>query len=281
MKFYLTKDQVLSSFMNHLASLAFYQRGVLKISGYWVMQPSFFTKLGWPTFGIVPFQFYIYLCTLVLLYLFCPFIRTIIPCLIVNRDIFSLPRIVTSSLCPSFSLSLQFLLIFPKSSFHEIFSTWTIWALLSQSSSCLQRKHGLLCPVELSGLVGRLLQPACPVEIPVGLTVNDSRIRHLNLAHNKLWGSILPQGSSTKNLNDLILEDNLFTGGISPELSSSPRLIILNLRRNHLSGMIPGELFTLPQLAVVLSQQGMAPEELPERSRMRSPSMRQKFAGAT
>ncbi|CAA7406249.1 unnamed protein product [Spirodela intermedia] len=89
-------------------------------------------------------------------------------------------------------------------------------------------------------------------EIPAGLTANGSRIRHLNLGHNKLGGSILPRGSSMRNLKYLILEDNLLTGGISPELSGSPELIILNLRRNQLSGTIPKESFALSQPPVVL-----------------------------
>ena len=82
-----------------------------------------------------------------------------------------------------------------------------------------------------------------------GVTTDSSgRVTVLNLAENKLTGTIPTQLGNLTNLTELVLWDNRLSGGIPAQLGSLTELTELNLGLNQLTGPVPSWLGSMANL---------------------------------
>jgi len=88
--------------------------------------------------------------------------------------------------------------------------------------------------------------------IPKCLTTKNSTLRVLNLAGNKLQGSISDTISSSCNLRFLNLNENLLGGVIPDSLANCHSLQVLNLGNNHFSDRFPCFLRNISTLRVLI-----------------------------
>ena len=85
-----------------------------------------------------------------------------------------------------------------------------------------------------------------------GVTADaDGRVTQLNLANNRLSGSIPPALRNLDNLTQLHLSFNQLSGTIPIQLGKLTNLTVLDLHVNQLSGTIPPELGNLTYLIVL------------------------------
>lgn len=100
----------------------------------------------------------------------------------------------------------------------------------------------------------------------VGVICVDGRVRELNLASNKLTGSIPPEIGNLTELHVLDLSLNSLTGPIPVDIGQLKALRNLTLAFNQLSGSIPAALGTLPELTRIYltgnALTGSIPEEI-------------------
>ncbi|CAJ1807798.1 unnamed protein product [Sphenostylis stenocarpa] len=88
--------------------------------------------------------------------------------------------------------------------------------------------------------------------IPMCLMTRNSTLRVLNLAGNKLQGSISDTISSSCNLRFLNLNENLLGGVIPNSLANCQSLQVLNLGNNHFSDKFPCFLRNISTLRVLI-----------------------------
>ena len=89
-----------------------------------------------------------------------------------------------------------------------------------------------------------------PLNTWSGVTTDDSgRVTKLELAHNRLSGTIPSELGTLGHLGRLFLHGNELSGEIPPELGNLFNLTSLSLSENQLHGTIPRELGNLTNLA--------------------------------
>ncbi|KAI8828280.1 hypothetical protein BJ741DRAFT_427567 [Chytriomyces cf. hyalinus JEL632] len=92
-------------------------------------------------------------------------------------------------------------------------------------------------------------------EIPSGLSSMASHLRVINMAGNRLIGSLPTSYGALTLLTELEIQDNLLIGFIPSEYGSFTRMTDLRLSGNQLTGPIPDELLGLPTAGVLYFQE--------------------------
>lgn len=89
-----------------------------------------------------------------------------------------------------------------------------------------------------------------PVSTWHGITVDNERVKEVNLSQNNLFGTIPPEIGNCTNLKGLYLYNNQLTGSIPPEIGNLTNLYFLSLQENQLTGYIPHEIGDMKQLRI-------------------------------
>ncbi|KAH7436850.1 hypothetical protein KP509_05G038600 [Ceratopteris richardii] len=88
--------------------------------------------------------------------------------------------------------------------------------------------------------------------IPIELTNNCSKLEHIHLEDNNLFGEIPKGFGGCSRLRSLLLSSNALSGSIPVDIGKLQELQVLDVSRNSLGGSIPEELSNCSQLSILV-----------------------------